>query len=213
MHRGESGTVRLSPTPAPVGAIPAYNRLVHPDVEALRPKLKEILYDCAVEIRATKAALYIFDGTSRYELITEYGFRGTVRTSADVNDALIDRCGRARTPFFVNGLAAEPRLSELLYETSTDRLLAAPLYSRGKLIGVIDMRDKAGKLPFDQPDVPKAQQIADRIIELLVDKPIFGHRFIQLSKLSGQHEAVGAGAQATNAISAESPMAAVRRPT
>jgi hypothetical protein len=178
---------------------------VHQEVEELRPKLKEVLYDCAVEIRATKAALYLFDGTSKFELITEYGFRGGVRNAADFNDALVDRCMRARTPFFVNGLAAEPRLSEILYEASTDRLLAAPIFSRGKLIGIVDMRDKAAKQPFEQPDVPKAQQIADRFVQLLADKAIFGHRFIALSKLTGQHEAAGSepGAQA---ISAEPPV-------
>ncbi|HYR28918.1 MAG TPA: GAF domain-containing protein, partial [Thermoanaerobaculia bacterium] len=164
---------------------------MNPEVEELRPKLKEILYDCAVDIKATKAALYLFDGTSRFELVTEYGFRGGTRQFADTNDALIDRCGRGRTPFFVNGVAVEPRFSELLFESSTDRLLAAPLYSRGKLVGVIDMRDKAGKLPFDQTDVPKAQSIADRMVQLFVDMNVFGQRFIALSKLSGQHESAG----------------------
>ncbi|HEX8254094.1 MAG TPA: HD domain-containing phosphohydrolase [Thermoanaerobaculia bacterium] len=160
---------------------------MHAEVEELRPKLKEILYDCAVEIRATKAALFLFDGTSRFELVTEYGFRGAIRQSADTNDALVDRCGRGRTPFFVNGLAAEPRLSELLYASATDRLLAAPVYSRGKLIGIVDMRDKAGKAVFEKTDLPKAQLIADRLAEVLADKAIFGHRFIALSKLSGAH--------------------------
>src|SRR5687767_7747318 len=87
-------------------------------------------------------------------------------------------------------MAAEPRFSELMFEAGTDRLLAAPLYARGKLIGIIDMRDKAGKLPFESADVPKAQHIADRMVELLADKPIFGHRFITLSKLIGKHQAV-----------------------
>ena len=161
---------------------------MHPDVEELRPKLKEILYDCAVEIRANKAALYLFDGTSRFELVTEYGFRGGIRQIADVNDPLADRCGRGRTPFFVNGMAVEPRFSELLYESSTDRLLAAPLFSRGKMIGFIDMRDKAGKAPFDETDIPKAQDIADRMVALFGNKNLFGQRYITLSKLSGAHQ-------------------------
>ena len=162
---------------------------MHPDVEELRPKLKEILYDCAVDIKATKAALYLFDGTSRYELVTEYGFRGATRHVFDEHDAIVDRCGRGRTPFYINGVGTEPRFSELLFESSTDRMLAAPLYQRGKLIGVIDMRDKAGKLPFDQNDIPQAQAIADRVVALFADKNVFGHRFIALSRLSGQHEA------------------------
>src|SRR6185503_2980069 len=139
---------------------------VHAEVEELKPKLKEILYDCAVTIRATKAALYLYDGTSRFELVTEYGFRGGARNAADFNDPIVDRCGRGRTPFYVNGLAVEPRFSQILFEASTDRLLAAPMYSRGKLIGFIDMRDKAGKALFENDDIAKSQGIAERIVEV-----------------------------------------------
>lgn len=179
------------------------------EVDELRPKLKEILYDCAVDIKATKAALYLLDpGASRFELVTEYGFRGGTRRVMDANDAMIDRCGRGRTAFYINGVATEPRFSEMLFESSTDRLLAAPLYLRGKLIGVIDMRDKAGKLLFDQTDVPKAQSIADRMAALFADKNIFGHRFIALSRLSGHHEAQGTIEQPSGepVVSAQPPV-------
>lgn len=158
---------------------------MHPELEELRPKLKEILYDCAVELKATKAALYLFDGQSRYELITEYGFRGAIRDVADANDPLVDRCGRGRSAFFVNGVGAEPRFSELLFESSTDRLLAAPVYSRGKMIGFIDMRDKAAKQPFEKPDLAKAQHISERIVEVVGTKNIFGQRYISLSDAEG----------------------------
>ena len=157
---------------------------MHPEVDELRPKLKEILYDCAVDIRATKAALYVYDGVSRFELVTEYGFRGTSRESADRNDPMVDRCGRGRTPFYVNGIAAEPRFSKLLDDSSTDRLLAAPLYSRGKLVGFIDMRDKAAKQLFDDTDLPKSQSIAERLVAVFADRNVFGHRFISLSNVA-----------------------------
>jgi HD-GYP domain-containing protein (c-di-GMP phosphodiesterase class II) len=159
---------------------------MHPEVEELRPKLKEVLYDCAVEVRATKAALYLFDGTSLFELVTEYGFKGGVREKADVDDPIVDRCGRGRTAFYINGLATDPRFSELLYAASTDRLLVAPMYSRGKLIGLIDMRDKAARQPFEQDDLPKAQKIADRAAELLFSKNFFGHRFIAVADVTVQ---------------------------
>jgi len=163
---------------------------VHPEVEELRPKLKEILYDCAVEIRATKAALFLADpaGTN-FELVTEYGFRGALRTTADRNDPIVDRCGRGRTPFFINGLTVEPRFSQLMYDSASERLLAAPVYLRGTLVGVIDMRDKAGKAAFDQTDVPKAQGIADRIGALFANKNVFGLRFIALSEGETKHAA------------------------
>jgi hypothetical protein len=162
---------------------------VHPDVEEIRPKLKEILYDCAVEIRATKAALYLYDGpANRFELVTEYGFKVPIRQSADVKDPIVDRCGRGRTPFFVNGLAVEPRFSEIMYESQTERLLVAPIYMRGSLVGLVDMRDKAGKHPFELTDTQKAQRIADRIAELFANKNVFGLRFITLSEAEGGTE-------------------------
>ncbi|HEX7153290.1 MAG TPA: HD domain-containing phosphohydrolase [Thermoanaerobaculia bacterium] len=155
---------------------------MHPEVDELRPKLKEILYDCAVELKATKAALYLHDGTTqRYELVTEYGFRNTMRTALDRNDPVIDRCGRGRNAFFINGLTTEPRFSEILYAAGTDRMLVVPLYQRGQLVGLIDMRDKAAKLPFEQPDIATAQSIADRILALFASRNVFGLRFITLS--------------------------------
>ncbi|HEY2830563.1 MAG TPA: HD domain-containing phosphohydrolase [Thermoanaerobaculia bacterium] len=162
---------------------------MHPDVEEIRPKLKEILYDCAVEIRATKAALYLYEGpTNRFELVTEYGFKVPIRQSADVKDPIVDRCGRGRTPFFVNGLTVEPRFSEIMYEAQTERLLVAPVYMRGSLVGIVDMRDKAGKQPFEQTDTQKAQKIADRIAEMFANKNVFGLRFITLSEAEGGTE-------------------------
>ena len=155
---------------------------MHPEVDELRPKLKEILYDCAVEIRATKAALYLLDsGTKKFELTTEFGFRSAVRQSAGANDPMVDRCARGRSPFFVNNPATEPRLSELLFESGTERLMGVPLFSRGLLVGFIDMRDKTQKQQFDQADAGKAQGIADRILALFSTKNIWNQRFITMS--------------------------------
>ena len=155
---------------------------MHPDVDELRSKLKEILYDCAVEIRATKAALYLLDSpTKKYELVTEFGFRSAVRQSAGEHDPMVDRCARGRSPFYVNNPGMEPRLSQLLFEASTERLMGVPLFSRGTLVGFIDMRDKAQKQQFDQLDVSKAQNIADRILALFSTKNIWNQRFITMS--------------------------------
>jgi HD domain/GAF domain len=172
---------------------------VHREVEELRPKLKEILYDCAVDIRATKAALYLYDGAGKFELATEYGFRGGIRQIADYNDPLVDRAGRGRNAFVINGVATEPRFAELLFESGSDRMLGVPLYLRGQLVGVIDMRDKPNKVPFDQNDVPKALKIAERLVALFENKNIFGQRFISLSEADADEQPVAAVAQAAPA--------------
>jgi hypothetical protein len=155
---------------------------VHPEVAELQGKLKEILYDCAIDVRATKAALYLSDGNGRFELITEYGFRGSAKGLLDRNDPIVDRCGRGRTAFFLNGLNVEPRFAERLYESGSDRLLAAPVYQRGQLVGVIDSRDKAGKSAFENADLPKAQRISDRVASLFANKNPFNLRFITVSE-------------------------------
>src|SRR5947209_9252088 len=172
MHEHEAKTVpRLCHTPR-----------VHPEVQELQTKLKEILYDCAVEIRATKAALYLLTNDGRFELITQYGYRGVIRPLADRTDPVVDRCGRGRTPFFINGLGVEPRFSNVMFESASDRLLAAPIYLRGHMVGFVDMRDKAGKVLFDAADLPKAQRVADRIAEQFATRNVFNQRFITLSE-------------------------------
>ncbi|HEX3578793.1 MAG TPA: HD domain-containing phosphohydrolase [Thermoanaerobaculia bacterium] len=177
---------------------------MHPEVQELQTKLKEILYDCAVEVRATKAALYLLTNDGRFELITEYGYRGVIRPLADRTDPVVDRCGRGRAPFFINGLNAEPRFSHVMFESASDRLLGAPVYLRGHMVGFIDMRDKAGKAPFDAADLPKAQRVAERIAEQFANRNVFNQRFITLSE-APQRETVVPPAEAKEPLSIPAP--------
>ncbi|MFP5247875.1 MAG: HD-GYP domain-containing protein, partial [Thermoanaerobaculia bacterium] len=55
-----------------------------------------------------------------------------------------------------------------------DRMLATPLFSRGRLVGFIDMRDKAGKKPFDTPDLAAASKIAEQMIQVLALNKLYG---------------------------------------
>ena len=154
---------------------------MRPEIVEIRQKLKEILYDCAIELRATKAALYLLDTTVRkYELVVEYGFRSGVRQWAGDNDPMVDRCSRGRAAFFVNSVAAEPRISQLLFDASSERLLGVPIVSRGQMVGFLDIRDKQGKQPFDQKDASLAQGIADRILNLIAPMNLWNQRFITL---------------------------------
>ncbi|HJW95204.1 MAG TPA: HD domain-containing phosphohydrolase [Thermoanaerobaculia bacterium] len=149
-----------------------------PEVKAIEPQLKQILYGCVEHVQATKAALYLstsYDLNDKsYELVTHYRFADDQRKIVKASDDLVDRLAVRRNAFYVNGLAADPRFSELLFRQGTDRLLATPLFSRGRLVGFIDMRDKAGKKSFDTPDVDAAKKIADDVLVLLGSKNLFG---------------------------------------
>ena len=155
---------------------------MHRDIEELQAKLKEILYDCVTEVQATRAALYLLEHpANRFELVTEYGFKGSARAIVPDGDPILDRSERGPAAFFVNGLTEQPQFSALLYESKTEHLLVAPIYLRKNLIGLIDMRDKAGRANFDASDCPKAQSVAERIAQLFVEKNPFGQKFITIS--------------------------------
>jgi len=148
------------------------------EVKSLEPQLKQILYGCVEHVQATKAALYLSASKDlnekRYELVTSYQYNPGDRKTVNGNDDLVDRLVVKRGPFFINGLGADMRFSEMLFRQGNDRLLVAPLFSRGRLVGFIDMRDKAGKKPFEGSDVQAAQSIADQVLSLLSAKQLFG---------------------------------------
>lgn len=149
-----------------------------PELKSIEASLKQILYGCVEHVQATKAALYLSVshdlGEKQYELVTSYQYNPAGRKVVTANDDLVDRLAVKRAPFFVNGLGADQRLAEMLFRQGNDRLLVTPLFSRGRLVGFIDMRDKAGKKPFDTPDLSAAKQIADQMLGLLASNNLFG---------------------------------------
>ncbi len=163
------------------------------EVRSLEAQLKQILYGAVEHVQATKAALYISAShdlnDKTYELVTGYAFNDPGRRLVKGLDDLIDRLAVKRNAFFINGLAADMRFSEMLFRQGTDRLLAAPLFSRGRLVGFIDMRDKAGKKPFENTDLDAARRIADEVLALLGSKKLFGIAPIALVELDPQQAA------------------------
>jgi hypothetical protein len=148
------------------------------ELKALQDQLKQILYGCVEHVQATRAALYLSASgdlnEKRFELVTSYAFNDATRKTLNATDDLVDRLAVKRNAFFVNGLGTDTRLSEMLFRQGTDRLLAAPMFARGRLLGFIDMRDKAGKKPFGNPDLDAARQIADQVVNLLTARNLFG---------------------------------------
>src|SRR4051812_31904979 len=164
-----------------------------PEVKSIEVQLKQVLYSCVEHVQATKAALYLSAShdlnKKTYELVTSYQFNPADRKTVTGNDDLADRLQVKRDPFFVNGLNADQRFAEMLFRQGTDRMLATPLFTRGRLVGFIDMRDKAGRKPFDAPDVDAAQKIADEVLAVLGSKNLFGVGPIALADAPPQRAA------------------------
>ncbi len=145
-----------------------------PDLAEHAPKFKELLYRCVEDVRATKAALYLLREEA-WILASEYGFRATARNKIVQDDVVIDRLVTKRGAFFLNGVGADPAFSELLYATDSSRILCVPIYALGRLVGLIDMRDKAAQSPFDDDDAVAAEKIAASFETLFAERGLFGH--------------------------------------
>jgi hypothetical protein len=149
-----------------------------PELKALEPELKQILYNCVEQVKATKAALYLSSShdlnAKTFELVTSYQYNPADRKVINSSDDLVDRLAVKRSPFYVNGLAADQKFAEMQFRQGTDRILATPLFARGRLLGFIDMRDKAGKKPFDSPDLDAAKKIGEEVISFLSARNLFG---------------------------------------
>ena len=148
------------------------------EVKSIENALKQILYGCVEHVHATKAALYLSAShdlnEKKYEIVTSYQYNPADRKSVSANDDLVDRLAVKRGPFYVNGLAADQRLADMLFKQGNDRMLVAPMFSRGRMIGFIDMRDKAGKKPFEPVDVNAANAIAEEIMNVLASHRLYG---------------------------------------
>ena len=100
-----------------------------PEVKQIEGQLKQILYGCVEHVQATKAALYLSVAhdlnAKTYEIVTSYQYNVADRKVVTANDDLVDRLTVKRSPFFVNGLGADQRFSEMLFRQGNDRLLVS----------------------------------------------------------------------------------------
>ena len=100
---------------------------------------------------------------ARFELITEYGFRGASGRSpiAPIRSSIAAAADGRRSSSTVS------TRSRVFRTSCSSRPATASSARRSTcadtLVGFIDMRDKAGKAPFEAADLPKAQKIAERI--------------------------------------------------
>lgn len=144
----------------------------------IESELKKTIYTCVETVRATKAALYL--GTSnidaeQFEIVTSYAYHAAGRARIDEKDPLVTRLHDERAPVVANSLGADERLGEVLFQQGHERLLAVPIFGRGRrLIGILDLRDKAAKKDFDKEDIDAARKVAEEVVRLLGAKGIYG---------------------------------------
>ena len=139
--------------------------------------VKEFLYRCLEELGATKAALYLIGDSGTFELASQYGFgrRDAVAGEIGAQHPLWDWIRRHRTaPAFINDASDDPAMFKVLEGAGTARLLTFPINAGGELVGFVEARDKAKRLPFDKDDARVARSIAGGIEAFLAEHGLCG---------------------------------------
>lgn len=140
-----------------------------PHVERL---LKEVLYRFLEEVHCTKAALYLRTPSPGFELAVRYGFgRGDAPPATLEPDAplAVAAGDPAEQPLAVNRIEEAPPLADLFRSAGIHRLLLVPLRAGGRLIGLVDAREKGGQQPFTDGDRAIAAEIADALAALVTE--------------------------------------------
>ena len=122
---------------------------------------REALYLLLEKVRATKAAFYLLERGGGYRLAAQYGFtRGDqLAERFQRNDPLPTTVFEHREPRMINDIRQAGRLASLMESSSSARLMTAPLYVSGRIVGFLDIRDKAGREPFVVDDVVWVKEV------------------------------------------------------
>ncbi|HSB63122.1 MAG TPA: HD domain-containing phosphohydrolase [Thermoanaerobaculia bacterium] len=120
--------------------------------------------------RPAKAAFYTLDPASgTFRLKAQFGFGRTDHLAERLgrNDALVNHLYEHREPTFVNNVNLAGKLTDVMVQATSTRMLLAPLYLDGRIMGLVDVREKAGRQGFSQDDVLEISDLLRRFaIEL-----------------------------------------------
>ncbi len=129
---------------------------------------REALYTLLEKNKATRAALYLMEPTGDFRLTAHYGFspRDMPPTQFGKNHPLVERVNHFRKPFYFNSPDDGGVLREEMERSHTARLMVAPLYDDGRLVGIVEARDKAGGEIFSPEDLRLVASLAAHLLKL-----------------------------------------------
>jgi putative nucleotidyltransferase with HDIG domain len=139
--------------------------MLDPTVEQ---RYREALFTLLEKSKTTRSALYLMEPTGEFRIVAHYGFspRDLPAASFGKEHPLVEWVNRYRKPFYFNSPAESQAMRREMEATHTARLLAAPLYDDGRLIGIIEGRDKSGGDLYYQEDARAIAGVAMEILKI-----------------------------------------------
>ncbi|HET7452113.1 MAG TPA: HD domain-containing phosphohydrolase [Thermoanaerobaculia bacterium] len=139
--------------------------MLDPTVEQ---RYREALFSLLEKSKTTRSALYMMEPTGEFRLVTQYGFspRDLPIAQFGKEHPLIEWVNRFRKPFYFNSPVEAQSLRREMEASHTARLLAAPLYEDGRLVGIIEGRDKAGGDLYYPEDARAIAAVAGEILRI-----------------------------------------------
>ncbi len=138
---------------------PAAILFAHSEERVLAPEEEKYYQDflavVAQKWRPAKAAFYTLDpGGAVFRLKAQFGFTRGDRLSDRLgrNDPVVNQIYEHREPTFINNLNQAGRLADAMIQATSTRMLVAPLYLDGRIMGLVDVRDKAGRIAYSHDD-------------------------------------------------------------
>lgn len=132
--------------------------------------LKEVLYRFLEEVHCTKAALYLRVPSNTFVLSARYGFgRGDAPADRLESDSpVVAALGElAGMPIVINRDEDAPLIADSLGVVGSFQALLTAVRIDGRVIGLVDARDKGGQQPFDDSDRDQAVAIAAELAEVV----------------------------------------------
>jgi len=139
--------------------------MLDPTVEQ---RYREALFSLLEKSKTTRSALYLMEPTGEFRLVTHYGFSPRELPVAQFgkDHPLVEWVNRFRKPFYFNSPGEAQALRREMEATHTARLIAAPLYDDGRLVGIVEGRDKAGGDLFYPEDARAITAVAAEILKI-----------------------------------------------
>jgi hypothetical protein len=127
---------------------------------------REALFTLLENSRVSRSALYLMEPTGEFRLAAHLGFsaRDLPAASFGKESPLLERVNHFRKPFYFNSPGEAGDLRHAMESSHTARLLAAPIYEEGRLIGIVEARDKAGGELFHQEDAGRLTGVISAIL-------------------------------------------------